>query len=70
MYLYHWHVEAGGKKADYLCMAEDVADARKALITNIRTPGGAVFAQAGHDAFIAANRPTFIAGVDYPIVLW
>jgi hypothetical protein len=68
--LYHWHVTAGGKTADYLCMAKDVDSARKAIIANIQIPGGFEFQQAGHDTFVASNPPSFVAEENYPIVIW
>jgi hypothetical protein len=68
--LYHWHIEKGGKTADYLCAtAAGLEVARRVIITNIESPGGAEFVQAGHAGAMLEAEP-FICGLDYPIVIW
>ena len=69
MNLYHWHVEVGGLKADYLVVAEYLGAARGIIIDQIGTPGGSAYAAAGHGKFVAENEP-FVAAPGYPIVLF
>ena len=69
MNLYHWHVEAGGRTADYLVVAVSRESARKLIIDQIGTPGGSAYAAAGHGKFVAENEP-FVAAPGYPIVLF
>lgn len=69
MKLYHWTILTNGKRFDYLCMAESEAAARKAIIKNIRTPGGAEAKTLLHDEIVADREPSFVAEENYPIVI-
>jgi hypothetical protein len=70
MKLYHWKLDCKGKPYDYLVMAKSLEAARTALIANIQTPGGVQAQACGHDRMIAEQEPTFVAGENYPIVIW
>ena len=67
--LYHWHVDRGGLKADYLTATYTLEGARAIMLEQLSIPGAAAYLAAGHADYITANDP-FIADVDYPIVLF
>lgn len=69
MKLYHWHVDCGGRKADYLVTTQSLSHARTIMLEQLSVPGAAAYLAAGHADYIKANAP-FVADVDYPIVLF
>lgn len=67
--LYHWRVDCGGLKADYLTATDTLSHAREIMLKQLSIPGAAAYLAAGHADYITAHDP-FIANVDYPIVLF